>query len=517
MTIVGDPALIAVTPNPQQIAGPVGEGSSVLIVNLDLITTVYIGYSRGIGVGSSNVLAIPPLGSTTADASRAVWAVSNPPVFIQVLPGGASWSPSPAQIAEQISLAGINVNITGINVLAPSGDTSGATDRAKINSQLASPGIGQVNLQPGGIYYVDSPILLKSFTGLNGGNMRQMAIPTGNYGIGGLAFGGAIIKPVGGFAGSAVFLMASPGAVQQGNADLRCMSMDGSLLPAGTVHCIEAQGAWAGVTIRDFLAYKYTGKGLYPHNDGTSQPDFWHVGNSKFSAGGGNGIDIAGLADSWFTDVESTGNTGDNWAVTNGNNSRFDNCKGEFSGSGYGLRLVGGPGFTGHVTFNNFGGGNNALGLIDVSGTGTGTFEFNDPYSYQGVPIGATVAGSNLTPGLPVWRAINTFANGMIIDTAGFFEYQQKSLLKVQIEFRNLQVPVGGWPDAQNMVAAVNGLPAGYRPTRTRRYIVDTSITKSVGGSYGMATVLVNTDGSIDGYGMAALARLDGSFELALD
>jgi hypothetical protein len=514
-----------ITDRAQMVVAGIGSGAPirpVLMANDDELNPVFVDSTPSVSTVANGAMAvIPPLGTLGMDGKTTLWAACAPGKTAElfVIPGGTQWGASPAQVAEQIAITGISVNVTGGNVLPPSGDQSGTTDTSKINGQLAIPGIGQLNLQPGGTYYIKSPILIPppGLIGLNGGNMRQMAIPTGNYGLGGLAFGGAIIKPVAAFAGSSIILMDSPGAAQAGNVDIRCLSVDGSLLPAGTVHCVEARGAWAGVTIRDFLGYKYTGKGLYPHSDGTSQPDFWHVGTSKFSAGGGNGIDIAGLADSWFTDVESTGNNGDNWAVTNGNNSRFDDCKGEFSGTGYGLNLIGGAGFTGHVTFNNFGGGNNALGLINVSGTGTGTFEFNDPYSYQGVPIGATVAGTNLTPGLPVWRVINTLANGMIINLAGFFEYQQTSLTKVRVEFRNLQVPVAGWPDAQNMVAAINGLPAGYRPTRTRRYIVDTDITKTVGGSYGMATVLVNTDGSMDGYGFAALARLDGSFELALD
>jgi hypothetical protein len=516
--IVGDPALITITVNPQVIAGPIGPGSSVLIVNLDLLTTVYIGYSRGIGPGSSNTLAIPPLGSTTADASRPVWAVSNPAAQIQVLPGGSSWSASPAQIAEQIAITGINVNITGINVITPSGDTTGATDTGKINGQLASAGIGQVNLQPGGIYYINSPILMKSFTGLNGGNMRQMAIPTGNYGIGGLAFGGAIIKPVAGFLGSAAILMASPGAVQQGNVDIRCLSIDGSSLPAGTVHGIEANGAWGGITIRDMLIYKVTGNGLYGHNDGTSQPDFWHVSNSKFSACGGIGVSTSGLADSWFTDCEATGNTGNNWDITNGSNSRFTNCKGEFSTTGHGWNITGFTGFTGHVTFEHCNGENNGGDGFHFTGLGSGLYDFIQPFAKTntGTDFFLNAATTNVPRGYPAYRQLTTFAVGYSV--GGSVDYRLNAEGKLEFSIRNLihdGITVN--TDGSIICTAANGIVAGYRPNHDKRFPVYCDQLRQP-TTFEAAAIVVGTDGALQCYGQAnACTRVDGYVVLPLD
>jgi len=515
--MIGDPALIAVTRNPQQVAGPFA-GSTVLIVNLDLLATVYVGYSRGIGPGSSNTLAIPPLGSTTADASRAVWAVTDTPCFIQVLPGGSAWSPSPAQIAEQISLTGINVNITGINVVTPSGDVTGATDTAKINGQLASAGIGQVNLQPGGIYYVNAPILLKSFTGLNGGNMRQMAIPTGNYGLGGLTFGGAIIKPVAGFVGSAVLLMASPGAVQSGNVDIRCLNIDGSSLPAGTVHGIEANGAWAGVNIEDVLVWKVTGKGLYGHNDGTSQPDFWSVFNAKFSACGGVGVDIAGLADTWFTDCEATGNTGDNWSINGGNNSRFTNCKGEFSGAGNGFTIIGGATFNGHVMFVNCNAANNGGTGFSLSGSGTGQYDFDniDARNNTGVDYFLATATTNMPRGYPAYRQLTTFGVGFSV--TGSVDYMLNRAGKLEIAFRFLAHDgVTVCTDGSVICTAANGIAAAYRPNHAKRFPVFCDVLRVPAGTEA-AALEIEADGSIQCFGLAnACTRVDGYATLPLD
>ncbi len=483
-------------------------GSAVLLINQDLTATITVGFSP-LRPGDSTGIDIPPLGSLARDTSRILWAVSDAPgTIMQIAEGGSSWSPSPAQIATQIALQGINVNITGINVITPSGDITGATDTAKINGQLASAGIGQVNLQPGGIYYINAPILIKSFTGLNGGNMRQMAIPTGNYGIGGLAFGGAIIKPVAGFAGSAAILMASPGAVQSGNVDIRCLSIDGSSLPAGTVHGIEANGAWGGASITDVLVWKVTGNGLYAHNDGTSQPDFWHVSDNKFSACGGNGVEIAGLADSWFTDCEATGNTGDDWKITNGNNSRFTNCKGEFAGgASHGFNIIGASGFTGVVTFINCGGGNNGGQLFNVSGTGTGTFRFINPFSYQGLPVPCNVTGTNLTPGLPFWFSLGTL-----------FAYTvTKGRYRIKLD-DELELDVQVTPNGANAAVTTfsNALPNAYQPATVRRFTMETGRAVTNGDPW--PTLIVNANGNVDvSTQLAILSTLEYNGSVPLD
>jgi len=123
--VVGKTAQSVYTGNPN--------ATGVLIVNLDLTSTVYIG---GDVFASEASVQIPPLGSTSFDGTETLFAICpTAQIDIQVIPGGQQWSPSAQQIAEQISLLGINVNINNFEI-TPSGDITGTTDTAAINGAL---------------------------------------------------------------------------------------------------------------------------------------------------------------------------------------------------------------------------------------------------------------------------------------------------------------------------------------------------------------------------------------------
>jgi len=478
-----------------------------VLFNRDPLITVYLG-AEGSTPGDATVHILDPLGTVALDGKADVWAITAAgTAVVQATPGATGPTASPAQIAEQIALKGINVNLTGLGTIDPSGDATGATDTARLNNALAAASPGStVTLSPG-IFSTIAPIVIPEHVGL-WGPKRDMAIPTGNYGLGGLALDGAIIKPVAAFAGSSVISMPSPGAVQSGGQDIRRIVADGELLPAGTVHGIEAAGAIAGVTLEDALVWNVTGKGLYPHSDGISQPDFWHVSNSKFSACGGNGVEIAGLADSWFTDCEATGNTGDDWKITNGNNSRFINCKGEFAGgASHGFNIIGAPGFTGVVTFINCGGGNNGGQLFNVSGTGTGTFRFINPFSYQGLPVPCNVTGTNLTPGLPFWFSLGTLFAYTV--TRGRYRIKPDDELELDV-----QVTPAGANAAVTTFS--NALPGAYQPATVRRLTMETGRAVTNGDPW--PTLIVNTNGNVDvSTQLAILSTLEYNGSIPLD
>ena len=92
-------------------------GGGVKLINRDELNTVYIGSDEGFDPGGMDVLILDPLGSITLDDSSAAWLLSQAggTTVVQAVPGGSDWSPSPAQIAAQIALKGISVNISGLD------------------------------------------------------------------------------------------------------------------------------------------------------------------------------------------------------------------------------------------------------------------------------------------------------------------------------------------------------------------------------------------------------------------
>lgn len=83
---------------------PSGAGPA-LIVNMDVVTPVYVGNERSVSTSS---IQIPPLGSLAVDGARdwyASTAVVGTSVMVQIAPGGTQWAASPLQIAEQIAFS----------------------------------------------------------------------------------------------------------------------------------------------------------------------------------------------------------------------------------------------------------------------------------------------------------------------------------------------------------------------------------------------------------------------------
>lgn len=121
------------------------------IANTDELNAVYVGTSSQLSSLSDQ---IPPLGSITLDGSYDYYASTldqGKQVQLQIMPGVTSWSPSPAQVAEQISLKGFQVNISAAAfVITPSGDSTGAKDTLALTSALAL--YGAIALAPGTFY-----------------------------------------------------------------------------------------------------------------------------------------------------------------------------------------------------------------------------------------------------------------------------------------------------------------------------------------------------------------------------
>lgn len=111
-----NPSRSPVSDTPNELLGSLGEGDQVTIVNFDLVNDVYVGYSAGISSTSNNTTQIPPLGSAVIEVKRKTFIVCAPgkTSTVQIIPGSAQWSPSPAQIAQQNALAGIGTSVPRI-------------------------------------------------------------------------------------------------------------------------------------------------------------------------------------------------------------------------------------------------------------------------------------------------------------------------------------------------------------------------------------------------------------------
>lgn len=267
----------------------------------------------------------------------------------------------------------------------------GFTDDAPaIQAALNAAGPGGAVYLPARRYALRTPLTIPDGVTLRGAG-RLYGVPSGNYGIGGLPLIAPVLAPQAGFSGSGVIVLDGTGGAQHGGQVIEGLTIDGSLVTSGSLRGIDAREAVAAVTIRDLLVYKVTGNGINASAVSSHPPDFWDVRTVKVSSVGGIGFHLNGLADSYFYGCEATGNTGDNWNIGNGTNSRYVGCKGE-NGSAWGWNVSGTFGASGYALFSACTSQGNTSGGASVSGAGTGTFYFSGCVFQEGTN---TIAGTN--------------------------------------------------------------------------------------------------------------------------
>ncbi len=90
---------------PTAIIQQQSEGAPYLLANASLANNVYVSTDNNVGPGGSNAYMIAPLGSVAITSASQWWACTDPDATteLDVLPGGTSESPAPAQIAEVIA------------------------------------------------------------------------------------------------------------------------------------------------------------------------------------------------------------------------------------------------------------------------------------------------------------------------------------------------------------------------------------------------------------------------------
>lgn len=226
--------------------------------------------------------------------------------------------------------------------IAPSGDTSGATDVKNINEALADN--WSATLLPGN-YFINSPILPTTNSLLWGQSWWSASTNT-NYGAGNGKQGGTSIWMTPTFTGDAAISFPDPGSTQMYGVDLAGFMIEGYSITANEdIYGVHAVGAWGGVFMRGLCIHRPPSDCFKAEPGSTGKvPDTWTVSQCEFSASRfGYSLNLNHMDDSWFTDCDSNSSyLGGNWVIA-GVNTRFNSCKSENHINGSGWRLGGLP------------------------------------------------------------------------------------------------------------------------------------------------------------------------------
>jgi hypothetical protein len=278
---------------------------------------------------------------------------------------------------------------SSIPVVSPSGDTTGATDKANITAALANGGYCQLLAAT---YYVNGPIVMPGSVSVASA-LHGLQVGWGDdldyYSVGEGVPTGTIIQTTTTFAGEAVILMNNTSSTSYMTPSLRDFVIQCEPMPAQSGsnggHGIEMTGAWSAGFIQNVFVYKPQGS-CFLFQDattGTGNPDnniirACKAAGAKGASGGetgGYGFCIAHMPDAVFSDCEASECDLDAWFTVGITNCMFSNCKGENSTNGWHHTGWYGAGeyavFTGCTSNENY---NNGWLFDNTNGTGLGTY-----------------------------------------------------------------------------------------------------------------------------------------------
>lgn len=239
-----------------------------------------------------------------------------------------------------------------VSYVFPSGDTTGATDRAAINAVIGALGICVLIA---GDYWTDQPLV-------PAGSGSQAAAIIGAhagwgtdndfYGTGSGTPTGTVIHAAGGFAGEAVILLDNESGDQYMAPAFRDFVVDCESMPPQTGglngHAIAMYGPWAAGTWERLMAFKAQGSCIVMLDalSAGGNPDNMILRAVKASgakgsgSSGGFGILLGHCPDIVVSDCEASECNQDAWLLAGVTNGLFSNSKGENSG-GAGWHMVG--------------------------------------------------------------------------------------------------------------------------------------------------------------------------------
>lgn len=232
-------------------------------------------------------------------------------------------------------------------------------DTSAINSALAALPVGGALFFPPGAYEISSPL-----TPVVAGTKMFGVKASSGYSAGGS--NQTTIDALAGFTGSAMVNVS-------GVADFAVRDL--------TIHGTNTTGTTIGLNIttsgscmlENVLVARTAGDGIYLSGVDPvvmRQVGVYHAG---IQSNAGYGINIQGIADSWYTNVLCAGCYNAGWNIQGGDNSTFTACRAEDSPAGYGFYfhdksgLFGGTSFVQCTTDLNFADG---FRIANLSGNG---------------------------------------------------------------------------------------------------------------------------------------------------
>jgi hypothetical protein len=303
-----------------------------------------------------------------------------------------------------INVAALQAMITGTFMgpgLPPIGGDG--DDTTNIQNLLNLGGVAPLQV---GTFNYSAPLTVPVAGGLTCPlSSESFGDPSADYGVGGLALAGAILKATDTFAdadaATGTIVMVSAEDVQGGAQRLQGISLDLSNTPDGNnLHGILIQDNTACVTLKGVIVYgggdaQLGGDCLHAVAAEFSPPDLITLDHCHF-VGGTGGVTMSGVADSYIYMTESTGNKNYAWNVINCNNTRFDCAKGETSTAGPGWLFTANSGFTGIVHLSNCTSQSNYQEGWKFTGAGTGIYHLSG-CSDDGSGIDGVSSAMNVT------------------------------------------------------------------------------------------------------------------------
>ena len=267
-------------------------------------------------------------------------------------------------------------------IIRPSGDTTGVTDTTAINNALTSAAAGTVVYLAAGVFYIDAPISVPASVLLLG------AVGLDNVYVGDH---GTVLRLTSSFSGTKAVLLGNgtAGSTFVPTGMVSNLSIDGSAHTSTAVDGIQGvgngiRGIVSGVTIGSMSGYGYRNQPDTSAPAGQQYPLFWDFKDVLIQACALGGVYMTTQNDTYFQNVYVLGcggSTGHGWVINQGSaNSRFDNCRAEWSG-GYGLWYTGtvwnGNG-SGGCIFSNFSTDRNGWDGVRIDATGAGPVVFTN-------------------------------------------------------------------------------------------------------------------------------------------
>ena len=325
--------------------------------------------------------------------------------------GDAGHTTDHNNLADVLTGMGAILNVRNTAYAGGAKGDGSTDDTAAIQAALNAATAGQIVYLPKATYLFSSVLTIPDGVGM-AGDSPSYGVPLGNYGAGGLALQGTILKGSGTFAnpsgaGGLLFMRRASG--QGGGQRIRNISVDGSGLPLGNnLNGILIQDNTACVTLEGVNVYgsgtkAIGGDGLHCVSTGGSPPDLLNITWCHFSGCAGYGVSMSGVADTYISFTEATGNGTGAWNIINGNNARFTGCKAEGTTGtgGPGWLFTANSGFTGVVHLSNCTSQGNDGSGFKFTGTGTGTYQLvacsSDDDGHNGGVGGGGFAGLECT------------------------------------------------------------------------------------------------------------------------